>query len=108
MSKLPAQGVAEVTQDFTWGEVIAAYSMQIDDTRCLIVEYHPWKSKNSEVKVGDPDKKQVLFHCSETSWSDSTMQSSIIHWIAHTNLGLNQHPLVAGICRALKVPGYTD
>jgi hypothetical protein len=106
MSKLPAQGVAEVTQDFTWGEVIDAYSMDIDDHHCTVISYHPWKSRNSVVQVGAPDKTRVLFHNTETSWSDQTMQASLIRWMAAKNLGLNQHMLVDGICRALNVPGF--
>jgi hypothetical protein len=103
MSKLPAQGLREVSENFHWGQVLDAFRFDMDDKTCTILKYHPWVNEKGNIRIGRPDTTQVMFHNNETRNSDGSIQASLIRWIAHTNLGLNQHALVAGICRALDV-----
>lgn len=103
MSKLPAQGLREASDGFSWGQPIAAFALNLDGQVCMILKYHPWVNEKGNIRVGRPDTDQVMFHNAATGYSDDSIQTAVIRWIAHTNLGLNQHALVAGICKALDV-----
>ena len=103
----PAQGHHGATvEDPLWGETIGTFDLDFDGARCVIVKYHPWISKRGKVYIDKPDKTRVLFYNTETSWSDRSMQASVLRWMTRKNLGLNQHALVEGVCKALNVPGF--
>lgn len=96
-----------LSEEFAWGHVIDVFKINMDGKECTILKFHPWVSENGSVRVGRPDETVVNFHNAETRWSDTSIQASMIRWIAHQNLGLNQQALVAGVCKALDVKEAT-
>lgn len=54
-------------------------------------------------KYRDDRSDAVLYHNEVLSESFRSLDALLISWIARRNLGLNQHQLVAGICRALEI-----
>lgn len=88
---------------FPWGQTIERFVLDFDGSKLLATKFHPWKSESSLVMVGDPDTSTVQYHCEELRQSTNSMQSLVIAWIANKNLGLNQHALVSGVCRALEI-----
>lgn len=90
-------------EKFTWGVPIETFELDLDGTTVTIVKYHPWKSSNGTVHVGDANMDEVLFHNSEISWSHRSIQESLVYWLTYKSLGLNNHSLAAGICRALDI-----
>lgn len=94
---------AEPNEKFPWGEVIRTINLDLDGEVVTIVKYHPWKSHKSTILVGDADLTKVLYHNDDISWSHSSIKESLIYWLTHASLGLNNHSLAAGICRALSL-----
>ena len=93
------------TVGFVWGKVLDCFSYDFDGTVMEVTKYHPWKEVDDgiSVKTGDPDTAQVEYHCEELHTAFNSMDALLICWIAHKRLGLNQHALVSGVCRALGV-----
>jgi hypothetical protein len=92
---------------FTWGQVIRRIQVDMDDTQIEVVKFHPWEV-NGTVLVGSPDLSKIEYHIEDMSMSFNSMQSLMIAWIANRNLGLNQHALVAGVCRALDIDKFEE
>jgi hypothetical protein len=86
---------------FSWGTVINRFDYDFDGKKLEVVKFHPWVSVDSRVMTGTPDEAATLYHCEELRESFYDMDSLLISWIARKNIGLNQHTLVQGICRAL-------
>jgi hypothetical protein len=91
-----------VNERFVWGRVIERFDYDFDGQRMELVKFHPWKSERGTVRTGDPDTMVTQYHCDKMSESFWCIDDALIAWIARKNLGLNQHALVAGICRALE------
>ena len=74
---------------FPWGDVIEVFSYDFDGRTLEITKYR------------DRDGSEPSYHCEELHTSYGTLDKTVIAWIAHKNLGLNQHALVDGIYKAL-------
>lgn len=85
---------------FSWGKVVDKFDFDMDGVPLLVIKYHPTKYINGQGVRGEYED-HVLFHCVELHSSYLSLDSLLIAWIAHRRLGLNQHHLVDGICRAL-------
>lgn len=79
---------------FAWGTVIDRFEYDFDGVKMEVTKYHPRDDKNA-----------ILFHCEQLSEATETLFELVIAFIARKNLGLNQHALVSGICRALELKG---
>jgi hypothetical protein len=44
--------------EFTWGTIIELHEVG----EYTIAEYHPWKSDNGKILMGEPDGKKTEFH----------------------------------------------
>ena len=88
---------------FTWGKVIDRFTYDFDGEIMDVVKYHPWKTRGCEVCVGRPNMEEINFHNEELHASFLTIHGLLITWIAYKRLGLNQHALAYGICRALDI-----
>lgn len=97
------KALARPTKKFSWGVPIETFELDLDGSTVTIVKYHPWKSSNGTVHVGDANMDEVLFHNAEISWSHRSIQESLVYWLTYKSLGLNNHSLAAGICRALDI-----
>jgi hypothetical protein len=87
---------------FPWGKVIQGFVVDFDGDLMEVTKYHPWIYKNNQSTcVANSD--EVSYHCEEISESSESLDQLVISWIVYRRLGLNQRPLVAGICRALKI-----
>lgn len=89
--------------NFTWGEVIQRFHYDFDGKPLDVVKYHPWVSKNHRIHTGEPDRSRTEYHCEEMRSSYLSLDALIVAWIAYKRLGLNQHMLVDGLCRALEI-----
>lgn len=49
------------------------------------------------------DSNKTLYYCENFKGSFYSLDALLISWIARKHLGLNQHALTAGICKALNV-----
>lgn len=78
---------------FAWGKVIERFDYDFDGDKVEVVKYYP-STRNDNVPH---------FHIEELHESSDSLQYMLIAYIARKNLGLNQHSLVSGICRALEV-----
>ena len=87
---------------FSWGRVLNNFEYDFDGRFVLVTKYHPWKSEGCTVLVGDANEAETNFHCEELHESFGSIDTLLIAWVAHKNLGLNQHALVAGIAKALE------
>lgn len=88
---------------FPWGKVLDYFSYDFDGTVMEVTKFHPWKSSNCQMMTGDPDTAQTHYNCAELRASFDSLDALLICWIAHKRLGLNQHALVTGVCKALGV-----
>ena len=88
---------------FVWGKKIDCFSYNFDGRTMDVVKFHPWKMDGITVLSGQPDETEVRYHCEELHESAKTLHALVIAWIVRMRLGLNQHALVAGICRALGI-----
>ena len=88
---------------FPWGRVLEQISYEIDGLRFDVTKFHPWKTSGCTVLTGQVNEALTQYHSDELHQSEDTAQRLLIAWIAYRNLGLNQHTLVDGICRALEV-----
>jgi hypothetical protein len=90
---------------FPWGKALDYFSYDFDGTVMEVTKYHPWKetADGISVKTGDPDTAQVGYHCEELHAAFDSLDALLICWIANKRLGLNQHALVTGVCKALGV-----
>lgn len=88
---------------FPWGHVIERFEYDFDGKTLDVVKYHPWKVDGCNIRTGDPETGSVSFHCSALSESWGSLDALLISWIARRRLGINEHALVGGICRALKI-----
>lgn len=95
--------MATLRKRFPWGKVLDYFSYDFDGTVMEVVKFHPWKSDDCHVRTGDPDDTQVHYHCEELHASFDTLDALLICWIAQKRLGMNQHALVTGVCKALGV-----
>lgn len=77
---------------FVWGKVIDQFSYDFDGKVLEVTKYHPKNYPTS-----------ILYHCEEMHSSHHELDALVISWIAHKRLGLNQHNLVSGLCRALEI-----
>ena len=82
---------------FVWGEVIACFSYDFDGPVCEVVKYHPHNAKRTI------DRSVALYHHDGLHQSFHSLHALLIAWIAYRHLGLNQHALVAGLCKALDI-----
>lgn len=92
-----------MSKSFPWGRVIDLFSYDFDGATMEVTKFHPWASAGITVHTGQPDESQTHYHCEELSASYDTLDALLIAWIANKRLGLNQHALVSGICRALEI-----
>lgn len=90
---------------FTWGRVIEKFEYDMDGRALQVVKFHPWKCSGSTVLTGQPDLEDICYHCEELHQSFDSLDALLIAWIAEKRLGLNQHALVSGMCRALGITG---
>lgn len=89
-------------RDFPWGTVVETILVNLDDGQPPepVIKY---ETHNSQ----DPEKGLVtMYHVGTTPGNHTgsgyyTMSHAILAIIAKRNLGLNQHPLVEGVARAL-------
>ena len=88
---------------FSWGRVIETVSQDIGGNILRFTVYHPWHREDCTVKTGSPDLTKIEYHSEELHESFDCADALLIAWIAHRRLGLNQHMLVSGICRALEI-----
>lgn len=88
---------------FSWGEVITRYQLPFEDGMLEIVKFHPWKTEGVSVLTGQPDYDQIQYHIEELRESFFEFDAAVIAWITYARLGLNQHQLVSGICKALDI-----
>ena len=85
---------------FVWGKVIDRFVYDFDGESVEVVKYYPDKFVNGS-KVNGEYEDRPAFHIGDLHTSAYTLDEMIITWIANKRLGLNQHTLVGGICRAL-------
>lgn len=88
---------------FAWGKVIDNFEYDFDGQVLTITKYHPWKRDGCTVLTGVENTEEIKYHCEELRESSNSLLHLVIAWIAFKNLGLNQHQLVYGICRALEI-----
>ena len=88
---------------FPWGKVLDYFTYDFDGVSMEVVKFHPWKSEDCTVRVGDVNTDETHYHCEELRASYDKLDALLICWIAQKRLGLNQHALVSGVCRALGV-----
>lgn len=88
---------------FNWGKVIETFDFDFDGVMLEVVKFHPWKQKSALVLSGDPNEGVVEYHCEELHASFRSFDALLISWITNRRLGLNQHALAAGICKALDI-----
>jgi hypothetical protein len=79
-----------MSKPFPCGIVLDRTTLYLDGTEVEVTKYIN-------------DNTNVLFHCEELHASYNTIEALLIAWIARKHLGLNQHALVSGICKALGV-----
>lgn len=89
--------------DFTWGEVIERFNLNMDGTNLSIVKYHPWTRKGIIVQTGYPAFDETLYHVEELSESFPVFELAVIAWIARQKVGIGQFGLVTGIGKALNI-----
>jgi len=84
---------------FPWGKVIGILQIDLDGDKLEVVKYYA----NFGASTINKHCTEPSFHIEELHASYSTVQAAIIGYIAYKSLGLNQHTLVSGICRALDI-----
>lgn len=87
---------------FTWGKVTEYFTYDFDGDKVEVVKYYAKEYKDGHY-TGEYETIPS-YHIEELHESAHSLQYILISWIANKNLGLNQHALVAGVCRALDVP----
>lgn len=80
---------------FPWGKVIDYLQLDLDGDKVEVIKYYA-KICNKQEWESEPS-----YHIEELHASYNNVQSAIIGYIAYKSLGLNQHALISGICRAL-------
>lgn len=92
------------SKKFTWGRLLEEFEYNFDGEVMRVTKYHPWiVDIGGAIRTGESNKNLIMYHCEELSESRDCILSLIISWIAHKRLGLNQHALVGGVCRALRL-----
>lgn len=93
------------TAKFPWGKVISIETYDLKNGDVVeVVEHHPWKYDGATVVMPRvADTSMTHYHCEAMHASFNNVPELLIHWFAHKNLGLNQHALAQGICRALDI-----
>jgi hypothetical protein len=86
---------------FAWGRVIENIEIPFNNGKMAIVKYHPYLFVGSISDGKTIDEDKILYSCPEISQSANTLESLVLHWIAHKKLGLNHGALVYGVERAL-------
>ena len=87
---------------FPWGQIIKEFTLDFDGEVMSVTKYHPKVYANG-ASTRAIDETAVEYHCAEISRSDSSLYALLLYWLATKQLGLNQGPLVVGICRALQI-----
>lgn len=87
---------------FTWGKILEIFEYDFDGKTVEVVKYLPHKFVDGQ-RVRGEYEDAPLFHIEELREAAATLDAILISWIARQRLGLNQHALVAGICRALDI-----
>ncbi len=76
-------------QGFTWGELIKIHEIG----EYSIVEYHEWKTKGSNVLVGDTDYTKTSYHHYVNGWncsrSTDSLDAALAGCIAYKHDGAN-------------------
>lgn len=85
---------------FPWGIVLDIFDYDFDGQKLTVVKYHQWVLNETPRRA---DESQPLYHSEELRASYRSLDALLIAWIAHRRLGLNQHMLVSGLCRALEI-----
>jgi hypothetical protein len=85
---------------FSWGKVIERFVYDFDGKEVEVIKYYPDKFIDGHHAKGEYESRPA-FHIDSLNASAYTLDEIIITWIAKERLGLNQHTLVSGICRAL-------
>lgn len=80
---------------FVWGRVIDRFTLDFDGYVMEVTKYHP-------VREGT-DSESIEYHSEELHASYNSMFELTLAYIAYQKLGANQHALVAGFARALKL-----
>lgn len=89
---------------FTWGSLLEEFEYNFDGEVMRVTKYHPWVvDVGGTIRTGESNKNSIMYHCEELSESADNIVALIISWLTYKCVGLNQHALVAGICRALRV-----
>lgn len=88
---------------FPWGKVIDRLTFDFDGETLEVTKYHPWKTRECEVRTGDPNLDEIAFHVQEIRQSFDNVYAAVIAWVAFKHLGHNQNALASGICRALAI-----
>ena len=78
---------------FPWGTVIDRFQYDFDGDAIEVVKYYPFGLHTED----------IMFHIEELHASYNSVQGAIVAYFAYKNLGLNQHALVSGVCRALEI-----
>jgi hypothetical protein len=79
-----------MSKPFPWGLVLDRTTLYIDGVELEVTKYQD-------------NTAAVLFYCEELRESWESIDVLLISWIARKNLGLNQHALISGVCKALGV-----
>lgn len=84
---------------FPWGKVVDYLQIDLDGDKLEVVKYYG-NVGGGAIKTynGIPSYHIEVLHASY-----NTVQSALIAYMAYKSLGLNQHTLVSGICRALEI-----
>jgi hypothetical protein len=87
---------------FPWGKVIEVFVYDFDGVKLEVTKYHPKKRGNS---LSSREYEEAIeYHVEEMRASFNCMDSLLVAWIAHRNLGPgNRDSLVVGLCRALEI-----
>lgn len=91
-----------MAEKFPWGRVIKRFQYDFDGKAVEVVKFYPTKFKNG-IGVRGEYTETPKYHIEELSESANSLDYILVAWIARQRLGLNQHALVAGICRALEI-----
>ncbi|UCV00264.1 hypothetical protein [Acidovorax radicis] len=87
---------------FPWGKVLERFEYDFDGQQVEVVKYLATKFVNGSAVRGEWEDVPS-YHIEELSESARSLDYILIAWIARKRIGLNQHALISGICRALCV-----
>jgi len=88
--------------EFAWGKVVEKFTYDFDGVPLDVTKYYANKFIDGFHKKGEYEDV-YSYHSDELHASYHSMFALIIAWITYKQLGLNNHSLASGICRALEI-----